>query len=51
MCIRLALAGMAFIVLGVLDLGGLREFVIVAGTVALLGSSIGWLIARRGWTS
>jgi hypothetical protein len=51
MTIRLALAGVALVAVGALNLGGLREITIAAGAVALAASGVSWLVARRGGTS
>ncbi|WP_165978313.1 hypothetical protein [Actinomadura darangshiensis] len=51
MAIRLALAGAVLIVVGALDLGGVWQFTVTAGALALAASGIMWLTARRGGSS
>ncbi|MFB9831791.1 hypothetical protein [Actinoallomurus acaciae] len=47
MAIRLALAGVLLIVVGVIDLGGYRLITVSLGVLALVASGIAWMTARR----
>ncbi|WP_329244441.1 hypothetical protein OG417_47820 [Actinoallomurus sp. NBC_01490] len=47
MAIRLALAGVVLIVVGVLDLGGIGPITAVAGAVALVAAGVVWSTTRR----
>lgn len=47
MAVRLALAGVVLIVVGVLNLGGFGVVTTVAGAVALVAAGVTWTAARR----
>ncbi|WP_329246147.1 hypothetical protein OG417_51115 [Actinoallomurus sp. NBC_01490] len=48
MAVRLALAGVALIVVGVLNLGGIGWITTAVGAIALVASGVAWVTGRKG---